>query len=182
MGLTLITPPSTLAVPLADAKAWCKVEHNSEEALLTSLIRAATGKIEKLTGRGLIEQVWQLTLTEFADEIELPLAPVISVDAVDYFDTDEVAQTASAALYSLDLTSAPQRLVLDTDAVWPDLGDTLNPVRISFTVGFEDGVPDDLITALLALVASWHRDRETLGGALPPGVWELIAPYRRIRI
>lgn len=51
MALKLITAPTEPAVPLEDAKAHLRVEGADDDALITSMIHAATEAAEQMTGR-----------------------------------------------------------------------------------------------------------------------------------
>lgn len=175
MGLTLITPAASLAVSVAEAKAWCRIDGAADDALLSLLIETASAQIEEMTGRALVEQAWRLTLDEFSDSIELPKGPVSAVSSVKYYDAAGALQTLAGSVYSLDLVSDPQWLVLNAGESWPDLLDAVNVVTIDFTTGYSE-VPPQLRTALLMLVAQWYDNRAP--GEVPAGVAVLIERYR----
>lgn len=173
MGLTLITPAAAWPVTLAEVKTYCAAEDGSFDGLLGDLIKSACQRIEQLTGLVLGEQVWKLTLDEFSATIELPRAPVLAVSAVNYVDALGAAQLASASLYSLDLTSKTQWVVLNSGTSWPATRDAVNAVSVTFSAGYLAAtLPDDIKLAVKALVVTWFENRGDAG--TPKGVIELL--------
>lgn len=183
MGLTLVTPPTEWPVTLAEAKAQCRVTDTSEDGLIETYIKAATRYVEQTLGTSIAEQTWKLTLDEFSDAIELLRGPVISVDTFQYYDADGLTQTVDAGLYSTDLTSRSQWLVLNSDESWPTVLDAVNAVSVTYTAGMET-VPDDLRAAILLLVGTWYGQRETISdkpvSQVPFAVDALLQTYRMI--
>lgn len=164
MGLKLLTPASDQLVSLDEAKLACRIDStvgSVQDSQLTRKIASFTSQIEAFVGRSLMEQVWQLSLDSFADEIELPAGPVTSIDAIVFDDADGVETELDASLYLLDLVSDPQRIVRASDATWPDTFDGINAVRITYTSGFDGESP--LLTRLkdvcLDMLAVWYDDR-----------------------
>ena len=191
MALTLITPAAGLPVSLAEAKAHVGIEVDDPtyDIALTVHLRAAVGYVARVLDRALGEQVWQLTLDGFdGAAIELPVGPVLSVDEVGYLDTAGASQVVDPADYTADLVSNPQRIVLNSDASWPDTMDRINAVSIEFTAGWDsDTLPDDLKLAVLQLTAHWFANREAVNvgnitSQLPLGFDALLWPFRRMRI
>lgn len=184
MTLSLVTPAAALAVTLDEAKSWCRVDGTGQDAVLATMLGAAIDAIEQLTARPLAQQGWVLTLDCFPANgtIEVPLAPLISVDAVKYIDTAGAQQTLSAADYVTDLLSNPGRIVLAEGVSWPSIADRPAAVTVEFTVGYSDTfpLPDALKGAVLSTVTQWFDDRAM--GDLPPGALRLLSPYRRIVI
>jgi len=56
MTLTVITPPAEPAVSLADAKAYLRIGHAGEDALLAELVAAATTRLEAASGLTLVRR------------------------------------------------------------------------------------------------------------------------------
>lgn len=180
MGQTLVTPPASFPVTLAEAKAQCRVRHSDEDTFINGLIAAATQHVEKQIGRAIIAQTWRLTLDQFSTAIRLPLSPLIAVDAVEYSDTAGITQTASASLYTVDNTSEPGWVVLNQDAEWPETIDAVGAVRITYQAGYAT-VPAPIKHAILLLIGHWFENREAVGEqmqALPMAVDALLVNYR----
>lgn len=175
MGLKLITAATGTPVSLAEAKADIGIESSDWDSKLELDIAAAVAMVEEWTGRSLAEQTWQLTLDDFADEIELPKGPVTGVSFIKYRDEARAEQTLGSSTYITDLVSDPQRIVLDPDASWPATAKIPNAVTVQFVTGYSSA-PALLKKAVLFTVAAWFRDRES--GQLPAGVITLLEPYR----
>lgn len=180
MGLSLITAAASYPITLADAKKVCRIDtgNTAFDGLIEDyLIPGAVGELERLTGRGFVSQVWRLSLDGFSATMELPRAPVTAVGSVKYHDTAGVLQTAAVSLYTVDLVSEPQWVVLNDGKTWPETMVGVNTVLIDFTVGYAT-LPADLKIVLLALVA--HRFINGVGAEAPPALASLVNPFRTL--
>ena len=183
--MRLITPPATLCVPVAAAKAHLRVDHDLDDAHIEDLIRAATEHLDGwsgVLGRALEAQTWELALDAFPDgAIRLPLGPVASVTSVIYADPAGAEQTVDPGAYVLDAQSV-EGWVVPIDG-WPATMETVNAVRVRWVAG--TGTPRAARQAILLLVGHWYAHREAVGEAaveLPLGVQSLIAPLRRFKV
>lgn len=187
MSLKLITPPSVLAVSLADAKLQLRETGTDQDALITRLIRGATARAEHETGRALLEQEWELVLDAFpAAEIELARPPVMSITSVKYLDIAGVQQTLLSTAYALDAELLPGWLFPSANTSWPATQDVANAVRVRFKCGYgtvDTAVPDgikDWIHVQLATLFD-HRDLVALAKAdYDPACYapRLLDPFR----
>ena len=178
MALTVITPPSASpAVTQAEAKRWCGIAaaDTAFDDLIDDLLASATLEVEELTGRAIGAQTLRLTLDGFSDTIELPKGPVSSVTSVTYYDAAGALQTASASLYTTDLVSDPQWIVLNDGEVWPDTLDAVNVVLVLYVTGYGANVPAPIKQAIRMLVAARFENRLA---AMPEAVMALVEPYR----
>jgi uncharacterized phiE125 gp8 family phage protein len=175
MSVRLITPPADMPVTLTEVKAHCRVDASEDDDLLETYIAVAVGHVEKVIGRSIMEQTWELLLDDFADTILLPKGPVQSITSVSYYDTNNVLQTVAAADYSLDNVSDPQWLVKAEDYTWPQVAEGVNNVIIRFVAGFET-VPPEIKGAIFFLVNGFYDSR---GGAAPSSLVDaLLVNYR----
>jgi uncharacterized phiE125 gp8 family phage protein len=185
MGLTLITPPASLPVTLADAKAQCRVESDDEDSLIEGLIAAATDYVEQYTGRALITQTWRLTLDEFTHALLLPKGPVQTVTHVRYFDSEGAEQTVLVDDYTLDNTSDPAWVVINSGASWPVTQSGVNMVKITFVAGYTE-VPSSITHAILLLIGQWFDNRSAVSDkaviAVPNAVESLLTNYRNVLV
>lgn len=188
MSFYLDTPPATTPVTLAEVKAHLRVSTNDEDALITSLIAAATKHTEHMTSRALITQTWVKVLDNFpSDAIELK-ASLASVSAITFIDPDGVLQTLDPAHYQIDPYKLPGWVMPAYGYSWPEARATVNSVKVRFVCGFGNAaaVPDDIKSALLLLIGHLYENREaTVERALTASPFTfdaLIAPYRILTI
>jgi len=165
MALKLITAPTTYPVTLAEAKLHCRVDTNDDDALITSLITAATEMAEQQTGRALMVQTWELTLDAFPEAFELTRVPVQSIASIKHYDPSGVQQTLGAGLYSLDSADdAGFAYVVPAYAgAWPDSRDQINAVSVQFVSGYANAaaVPEGIKQWIKLMVSTMYENRET---------------------
>ncbi len=192
MPLILTAAPPVEPITLAEAKAHCRVTSDAEDTLIASLILAARMHIERSLDVALIEQSWSLYLDAWPEHhfVRLPLAPVISLDAVRLYDGGDASTTLDPGLFFLDAAGSRPRLVRRDAQAWPQPGRTANGVEIAFTAGYgpaPEDVPMPIRLAIKMLLAHWYEVREpVLPGQdsipVPMGVNSLIGPYREVRL
>ncbi len=177
MGLTLITPPTAALVQLSEVKTLARILDTSFDTILTDHIAMAQAMVETKMGRSLAPQTWRLTIDQFADQIRLPRGPVSSVTSVKYYDTNGIQQTIAPSLYTVDLTSDPQWIVLNQDEDWPDTLDAVNAVEITYVAGYAATDPGYKAAqqAIRALALHWYENGQI--GTIPPGVVSIMFPY-----
>lgn len=161
--LTDLNPPPAEPITLAEAKAFLRVEHDDEDALIQTLIASARERLESHLSIAMIRRPMQVALSS-GDTIKLPRWPVVSLDFVriDGVQTDD---------FVADLLCRPARVKLGS-------ADTL---EIAFTAGYgiaPSDVPAPLRQAMLLLVARGFEDRDGSTDTLPLMVDALTMPYR----
>lgn len=185
MGLRLVTPASTYPVTTAQAKAHCRVDGSDEDTYIDGLIAAATAHVETLIGRAVAAQTWEYLLDEFADEMLIPLGPVLSVTSIKYNDIDAAEQTLATTFYAVDLTSDPDRVVLADGAAWPTVNGGVNQVTIRFVAGYST-VPPAIYHACLLLIGQWYDQRAGVSdkpiSETPHAVRALLSTYQAMVI
>ncbi len=189
MTLFRTVDPEVEPVTLVEAKQNLRIDHDSEDELLSGLIRAAREEVEASCGLALVEQSWRLTLdlVPRSGRILLLRHPVREVISVTVYGDAGEASILDPSGYQLDPLSRPARLHMDP-VVRPGL--VMNGIEVDFTAGFgETGadVPDLLKRAILSLAAHWYEFRASYGAAdqpvsYPPAYDRLIAPYRSRRL
>jgi len=198
MALYLIEAPDQDDVlPLHDAKDHLRVDFNDDDAAIESYIAAAIQNIDGRDGwlgRALGEQTWELRLAAFeANEIKIPLPPLIEVESVTYYDATDVLQTLSTDDYEVVGIGGfgKARIVLKSGKRWPSIGRRAENVVVRFRAGYPtDGgsppaptVPAPIAIALKRQVAAMYENREAVVvnasvAKLPGGVEALLAPLR----
>ena len=189
MTLFRTVDPSVEPVTLVDVKANLRLDHNSEDTLLTGLIRAARDEVEKSTGLALIDQSWRLALDRWPRNGCALIAkhPVKQVLSVTTYGPDGEASVLAPGSYQLDAMSRPARLHLSSETAPLR---AMNGIEIDFLAGYGEAgtdVPDLLRRAIQVLVAHWFEFRAAFGPdeqpvAFPLGYQRMIAGYRARRL
>ncbi len=173
MTLRLITPPAVEPVTLAEAKLFLRVDTTADDALITSLIKAARQKGEELSRRAFLTQTWDLVESQWPANLifKIPRPPLQSVTSVTYIDYYQAS--ALWTDYKFDINSEPGRVILRSvpGVSLLDAGGIL----VRFVAGYGDAaddVPENLKTAVKALVGYWYENRQL--GNTPH---DLAAPF-----
>ncbi|WP_297842912.1 phage head-tail connector protein [uncultured Roseibium sp.] len=168
--MALTTPASAPLLTTDQARQQCRVDGEDEDVLLDAYVSAATRTVEERSGRKLLPQTWQATwcAPPFGDILQFPIGPVLSVEAITYYDVDNVEQTFGAANYRLlkDDESAWIETVSGVD--WPRVYDRSDAFSVSFVAGYgaASAVPVELVQAARLLVAHWYENRENSAVAM----------------
>lgn len=184
-----LVDPTEEPCTLSEVKTAIRVDHDEEDALISSYISAARGNLEQLTQRSFMDQTWILSAQKWPGrDVELPYGPVQSVSSVKYYDADEVQQTLDSSLYQVDLDSDLCRIRPTPDDTWPTIyPGRYDAIEITYVTGYGGGssgsndVPSQLKVAIYLLVGHYYRNREAVvfasANELPMGVKALIAPF-----
>ncbi len=170
--LTLLVPPASEPITLAEAKLFLRLDDDAEDALVSDLIRAARASVERATGRSLILQEWQYTLYGTAPaRLVLPRGPVSALVSVATLQAD-LSETALAAEHYQQQGNELRFLQLPVH----------HGVRIAYRAGAASAaaVDEPLRHAVRALVLHLYEARDDT--ALPSSVAALLAPYRTLSL
>lgn len=209
-SITEVTAPAELAVSLNMVKGHIRIEDTDvdEDALLFGLMRTAVDWTQKYLGRSLVTRTMRLTMDTPPDEpwragfkvgikttkidraIELPYPPLQAVTSIVTYDDADAATTFGASNYFVDTASAPGRVVLRKDAVWPSEADrTANAIEITYTAGYGATmglVPEGIRQGILMLVGHLYENRDVVEAMsmsiVPMGVKSVLHPYRVLRV
>jgi uncharacterized phiE125 gp8 family phage protein len=155
--------PATLPVSLAEMKLWLKLDADdtTEDALLNSLILAATKECEGYTGLSFITRTRTIKLTSFRGrDLILPYGPVTALTSITYTDEDGNEDTLiDAGDYTLDSASGLAKVRI-TDS-WPYTNDILNNATVTYVAGYADAaaVPEVIKLAIKKRVAFHYEKR-----------------------
>lgn len=171
MRLDVLTEPRSEPITLAEARRWLGMTDDNDtdqDPEIVLLVGAMREYAEKFTGRRFCDTELELNLDFWPGHcIEIPVAPLVSIDYIRYLDTDGELQTlynatesptVGASLVSIDLKG--RRLQPAYGEQWPSLrGGDFNAVRIGLTAGYgTGGSPDDLSVIPQALKV-WIKAR-----------------------
>lgn len=192
MSLYLTSGPAVEPISVEEAKIHCRIDSDAEDMLVASLILAARLHIEQGLGLALITQSWSLFLDRWPDGtyLELPLAPLISIDAVRLHGPADSVVTLDPSLFLADKFSRRPRLALQLSQSWPQPGRITNGIEIAMTVGYgadPEDVPMPIRQAIKMLAAHWYEAREpvTLGddaNNIPATIASLVHPFRAMHL
>jgi hypothetical protein len=196
------TPP----VSLADAKLALRIgaDDTSLDAVIQDLVTAATERAEHDTDRSLTQVSWLLTMPSWimsmvdlgrppmqtlpawplyiacwplAPYLELPRPPLVSVDAVHYYDANGNFTALDAAIYTVDLAPRCGRICLLPNQVWPIVSRRWDSVQISFTAGWPTpaAVPAGIRVGIKKLTSYWFYNPGA--GDVPPEIARIFEQY-----
>ncbi|MCJ2065045.1 phage head-tail connector protein [Methylobacterium sp. J-088] len=174
--LTPLSKPDPV-VTLDEVKANLRITHTEEDALLARLIASATASLDGrdgALGRALMPQRWRLERDQFCYGIEMPLPPLLSVQAVRYLDAAGIERTVDLADVVIVGTDPA---VLRARTIWPTVLAEPGAVAIEFTAGYQD-VPEPIRTAIIRSVGSLYVNREASAGAAALD-FSGLDPYRQ---
>lgn len=195
---TLVTPPASEPVALADVKTFLRIDGNEDDAILTSLIASARRMGEEYTKRAFMTQTWQMVMDRFAERvvmappgihtapppyvldgsqsIQLSRQPIQSVTSIKTTASGNSQTTVLAATYTLD--TAMGRILLNEGYNWPTSLRGMSAVEINFVAGWPDAasVPEPIRQAIMQHVAASYSNK--VCADMPAGVQAMYDPFR----
>lgn len=156
-------PPAVQPVSLEEAKAWLRVDHADEDALIGRLIRAAVAAVEADTRTRLITQVVEIRAASFAHIAAPRIGPVQEATSLTYIDTAGLDQPLDDSVWRLTGGALTPRIELVEGQHWPDTARRGDAVRLELVVGYGDAaddVPENLRLAIQMLVTQWYDNRD----------------------
>ena len=187
MSSILLTPPAVEPLTLAEAKAYLRVEHDDDDAVVSALISAARMHIEAQTRRALITQTWRLARDGWPPQGRLAVVPVPlrSIVAARVYHEDGALQSIDTQAFTLDKAAAPALIAF---APWslPVPTRRIAGIELDVEVGYGGAgsdVPQPLRQAIKLLLAHWYENRGLIAlghdvAVLPATIAAIIAPYR----
>lgn len=179
-ALNISSGPDAEPFTTAQAKAFLRVDVDTDDALIDNLVKSARIMCETETGLQLItaEYTWKLDGFPRGYVFDLPVTPVQSVDSISYIDASGTSQSLATTVYQSDVSGEIARVGLKSGQVWPSTAsDTFNTVTITFTAGYGDAsadIPQSLRDGMAMIIAHWYENREAVSEAtkipVPMGV------------
>ena len=186
-SLKVQTQPVVEPVSVADAKAHCRIDTNTDDTYVASLISAAREYVESYMDESLVDQQLVMRLDGFPSAIELPRPPMsqtASRTAVTIvYTANDAGSTATLATnqYRVDRDSTPGTLRPLYGGSWPSHLLDYGSVTVTWWAGRgEDGgkVSQRVKAAMLMLVGQWYERRMAADAAsmseMPFGVKALL--------
>ncbi len=154
--------PDTLPMSLADMKTHLRVSHNTEDSYITSLMWVAYWWICEEANITLSETSYRLTLDCWNTKVVIPKPPLMSVDAVSYYDTSNSLQTLDSEDFYLMAPSKQQAYLLPVTS-FPAVFDRPDAIQIDFTAGADSFNQELHLMRLLVGTMYENREAEVTG-------------------
>jgi len=165
-SLTTLNQPTTEPVSLAEAKVHFRVDTDSDDAYISSLITAAREWCEAYTNETFLPTQYVMRLDSFPVEIELPRPPMatsgtVTAVSVTYTLENQSTATLSTNEYRVDRESVPGVLRTNYNGSWPSHLLDYNAVTVTWWAGRQNStvVPQRVKNAILWLVGMWYERR-----------------------
>jgi uncharacterized phiE125 gp8 family phage protein len=179
--LTLITPPASLPVTVQEAKAFCRVTIDEDDAQIEAMIGAATAALdgpEGLFGRALMTQTWRLTLDRFPPMISVPMPPCQAITSISYRHASGTVLVLDPDSY--EVTGLGGHIAAKIRPLrglsWPYGRHGEDAVQVEFVAGWATA-PERLRQAILMHVSQMYDGREGAAG-MTAGYDDLVRSYR----
>lgn len=216
--LNLITAPTyTDFMSVNTVKDFLRVDWTAEDTLIGNLLQAGYQVAENYCNSSFLQTEYTLTMENWSDvyvsnhstqslsngnfitrggyvgkdglvQIYLPLAPLVKVTHLKYYDSSGVQQTFSDSDYSVNTFLNQKGFIEINDGVnLPTLDDRADAIEIKFTAGYGDdsddnggtaSIPEPIKTAVLLIIGRMFEVREDSVSRLPKASEYLLDPYR----
>jgi uncharacterized phiE125 gp8 family phage protein len=186
MSITIITPPASEPVSLAEAKLFLRIDQDVEDDLIATLIGAAREAVEAACGRALITRrvresldIWR---RDSVGGAVLGLGPVADVIAVRLLASNGAQSVIDPERYRLEGDRDRPRLVFATGL--PATLRTVGGIEIEYDAGFAtdaSDLPVALRLATLQIVASLYDARQGQT-PMPDSARALVRPFAPMRL
>lgn len=207
-GLEEVTGPAVEPISRIEAREHLRLDDDVDDAQVRAYTLAARMWAENYTGRAFITRTFAQYLDGFTkidmplwegwetgpdvvnyrNNIELAMAPVVSVSHVKYFTKDNTETTWASSNYYIDAIRSPARIVLRDGANYPTNLRSVNALKITFDAGYgttPNSVPEPIRVAMLQYVAFLYEHRgdyENSQSTSPPKILtQLLQPYQIMR-
>jgi uncharacterized phiE125 gp8 family phage protein len=198
VALKVLTAATVEPVSLSDMKLHLRVDHSTDDSLISALISGARDYVERQTRRTLVHTTYRQTMDWFPDgPIELLRSPAsttavggsysYAMPRIRYYDINGDLQTLTHAGgdFELDLDNNPPRLQLTPMDTWPNTENgKANAVEVDYVAGFgatAASVPALLVQCIKLLVGHWYENRSAVqpgfGGEVPLAVDSILKIY-----
>lgn len=169
--LTLIAPPEDEALTLVEAKRFLRIDHDADDAVITTAISAARMSAEDYLRILLLPQTYSYEFSQITHILPLPVGPAQTVTLLHAYDANGNATEMDHTAY---------RLTMDGySLVFASL-----PAGTSFAMEFVAGltqVPAPVKQGMLHHIAAMLEQRVGQA-AMPEMTRQLYHPYRRVRL
>lgn len=159
-----------------------------DDDIVELYIKAATSAAESFTQRVFAQRAFTLKADAFSTRLQLPVFPIVSVEAVKYLDAAGDEQTLESSQYLIDTSVIPAVIEIDNP---PTAKHQRNAIRIEVVAGYPsnnspadaDLIPRAIKQAILMTVGHFYENRETVvvgatTSKVPMAFEALLWPHR----
>lgn len=161
--LLVVTAAPDPLLTLAEAKDHLEIDHTDKDALITSLVAAASQMIDGydgMTGKAINTQTIKVSYRNApGDHIDLQVFPVRALQAVSYFDETNTQQTINVNQFTLVSNEDYAWLEPIDGFTYPTLFDRADAISFTLQCGFAE-TPEPIKHAARLMVAHWFENRE----------------------
>ena len=186
MTITILTPPASEPVTLAEAKLFLRVDQTAEDSLITTLIAAAREAVEVGCGRALITRrvresldIWR---RDSVGGAVLGLGPVTNIVAVRLIADNGSQSVIDPARYRLEGAGDRPRLVFEAGV--PATLRSAGGIEIDYDAGYAASaasLPVALRLATLQVIGALYEARQG-ESSIPEAARALMAPFAPMRL
>jgi len=157
--LIVLEAPKSEPVSVDELKQQCRIDFDDENVLLKRYIVAARQYCEGVSNYMIARQKLRLLFEKFTTDFVIRTCPIISIDSIAYYDSDNASQTIDAAEYVARISDA--YTMVNHLTYWPtNLSSVIHkPVMIDVTAGKAQPLEQHK-QAILMIAAHWYRHRE----------------------
>lgn len=168
-GWKVTTAASEAVISTSEAKAWLRVEHSEDDAIIAMLVASATQTAQNYLSQAFVTQTITETFDTWDSEMKLTIHPVQAVTGITYIDSDGVSQTLSSTIYNVDTYAKRAILTQAYNQTYPSLQTQRNAITVVYTAGYglATSVPADIKQALLLMIADAYENRQDSVKQLP---------------
>ena len=169
MILVRTVAPTDSPVSVIEAQEHMNAPEGYNETVIFGLIEAATGIFEEKSGKVLVEQTWAYSFNSVDNSgiVCIPKVPLLSVESITYYDTDNVLQTDDVENYWVTAYGKDKGTVEPKSGFsWPSTYARRDAVTITFTAGYgqKGAVPKEIKLAILETVTYLFHNRGVVVG------------------
>lgn len=181
-NLTLITAPTAQPISLEEVKEHLRivVTDTANDNYLSDVQDSAVDQFQSDAEYQVMQATYKLTLACFPDEyIDIPIIPKVTITEFLYYtDQSNTSTLTEGTDFYKVLTDRYCRLYPFSS--WPSLGDRMDAIQITFTVGHatQSAIPARVLQGLKFLIGHFNENRQSVVAG--PNVQEIPESYHSI--
>jgi uncharacterized phiE125 gp8 family phage protein len=189
MSLFHVSGPASELIPLAEVKAYLKVETSDDDVVIAAILAAARMRVEIECRRQIGDQTWRLVCDRWPSvgEFKISVFPVRSITAARLRNPDNSTTTVELTRFNLRPGQRPTTVLVELNGIAQPTKPK-DGIEIDFLVGHGPNaadLPQALNLAIKMLCAHYYDSRGIIGDpsvVLPKTIDALCADFRLPRL